>query len=418
MELSLMTLTTLKRLAVSASGFAVALATLALCSQAKAAQYFVRETAAETGIELSDAHAATVLVKNLIANRAADSLGQTESTADYVLQPRLLKLGDVYLLTIEKSRTGEILYAAQTKFRDMANLDIATGRAVELAFNEAEATSNVAHNSSGSRRNSEAGPSAPYAESDMVARVDSGRSGATAVRDLPMSDEQGRENSRSARAAARPAGSARMLAQQDSTVRPYGSGSGTTSGTSSGDTGAGPSAATQPSAAARTEAATTPSVASSIANKFPDRKMGYWNLGVGPVFPRKLESDHLMYGVSGGYVWDLQPQISIKALAEAAFTSANDGAQFTDVGLGANYYFLNSLESAPYLTADMGYGYAKSDTAGSAEGFSLGLGAGYQFFRTTERTLDILVRFTTIMNGLSRTGGNPSALGARFAVNF
>lgn len=151
----------------------------------------------------------------------------------------------------------------------------------------------------------------------------------------------------------------------------------------------------------------------------PGRKVGYWTLGFGPFVPRKLGSDKAMYGVSGGRVWDVNPRASVKIIGEGAFSSGSGGARFIDVGAGANYYLQQSnAETAPYVTADFGYGIADDVDDRSAEGFSFGTGFGVQFFRTTETTLDVLLRYAVVLDDVEGTDANPSIIGARLAVNF
>lgn len=151
----------------------------------------------------------------------------------------------------------------------------------------------------------------------------------------------------------------------------------------------------------------------------PGRKMGYWTIGFGPFVPRKLGSDKAMYGVSAGRVWDVNPRASVKIIGEGTFSSGSEGARFFDIGAGANYYLQQAnAETAPYVTADFGYGFADDVNDRSAEGFSFGTGFGIQFFRTSETTMDVLLRYAVVLDDVEGTSSNPSILGARLAVNF
>ncbi|MES2963938.1 MAG: hypothetical protein V4760_08610 [Bdellovibrionota bacterium] len=160
-------------------------------------------------------------------------------------------------------------------------------------------------------------------------------------------------------------------------------------------------------------------IQSQTPSLLPGRKMGYWTVGFGPFVPRKLGSDKAMYGVSAGRVWDVNPRASVKIIGEGTFSSGSEGARFFDVAAGANYFLSQSnAETAPYVTADFGYGIADDVADRSAEGFSFGTGFGIQFFRTTETTLDVLLRYAVILDDVEGTSSNPSIFGARLAVNF
>ena len=156
----------------------------------------------------------------------------------------------------------------------------------------------------------------------------------------------------------------------------------------------------------------------NIVSEFPERQGSRWLVGLGPMVSRHMASDQVMYGLAGEFVWDLNPFLSTKVMLEANLTGGGDGAQYYNGSVGGNYYFVNRIENAPYVTADVGYGFASSIADGTAEGFSLGLGVGYELLRTSTNPLDLSFRFSTIFSGMSKGYGDPSIIGARISVSI
>jgi hypothetical protein len=335
------------RLALAAVAVAVLAPTAAF-----AANFFVQDTVVDDGIDAEAARVATNLVKNAVAARAADQLVADEYRASYVLQPRLMRLGDSWILTVEKIRGQETLFAAQTKVRRIDQLDQAARSATSAAIDEPslqEGPRNLA--------GVQADPAIPY-------RV------APSTRD-------------------------RIIV-----VDPSGSVSGTTTDLESA----------RSSGEIRSDRA---------ADLWPaERKVSYWTIGIGPFLSRRLESDSVMYNFALGHTWDINPRASVKAIGEANFSSSGDGARFFNLAAGANYFFpTRDVDTSPYVTADIGYGFATNVSRDEAEGFSFGTGVGFQFFRTTETTLDLLLRYAVIFDNVNGDG-NPGVAGLRMAVNF
>lgn len=294
------------------------------------AAFYVHETIAEPGIALEDARAATNLIKSSVAARSSDTLIDDDYRADYNLQPRLMRLGDSTILTIEKMRANEVLYTAQVKVDRIDQLDRAARNATFAAIDEPS----LAQRRSGTivETRPETGPpvtiyTGPYTSGETARSVSRG------VNVLPM-----------------------------------------------------------------------------------ERKVAYWTVGVGPFIPRRLDSESLMYGFMGGRIWDINPRFSAKAIIEANFSSGAEKARLFNFATGGSYFFDSARATSPYATVDIGYGLADTDDE-SAEGFSFGTGAGIQFFRDTETTLDLLVRYAVVLNSVNGEG-DPSVIGLRMAVNF
>jgi hypothetical protein len=319
-------------------GMALFAVTAFSCESVLAASYFVADTIAEDGILPADARAATNLVKSSVSERHGDSLVENEARASYVLQPRMMKLGDSYILTVEKSHGQETLFAAQAKISRVDQLDRAARSATTAAIEEPSAQEGaVAIN-----------PQPRYQPRPTV------------IYQVPVEDTT----------------SATTIKREDTTIY-----------------------ADQPA--------------------ITDRKVSYWTVGFGPAVSARLEDDSVMYSFMAGHTWDINPRAEMKVLAEANLSSGDEGARFFNIGTGANFFLPETTpDTAPFVTADIGYGMAEDASNDDADGFSVGLGAGFQFFRTTQTTMDVLVRYVRVLDEVDRGDSNPSVLGARLAVNF
>ncbi len=305
-----------------------------------AADFFVRDAIPENGVAIEDARATTNLVKNAVVARSTDRVLQIETPDAYILQPHLMKLGDSWILTVEKLRGSETLFAAQSKTTRLDQLDSAARSATFAAIDEPSPRTQVA-----------TGAAVPYQ--------------VPPIQNQPPIQVQPAVN--------QPA--------------PYANQGGTTAGR-------------------------------TIDVLPANRKVSYWSIGVGPFFPHRLQNNTVMYDIAAGHAWDINPRAGVKVTAEGNFSSGAQTGTFLNFSTGANYYVRTlGYDTAPYFTGDMGYGFARSAEQQTAEGFSLGVGAGFEFFRTTETTLDLLFRYNIILNTIAGEG-YPSVLGARLAVNF
>ena len=316
-----------------------------------AANFYVMDTVPEEGASKDDARVATRLIKNAVSNRPSDQLVEDEFRADYILQPRLMRLGESLILTVEKNRGEETLFAAQTKVSSVENLDRAARNAAFAAIDEPSLERMPQRRSIASEN----------VESNVPYRVEPARPQRIIV--VPPASEP-----------------------QAAILEP----------SSSGQTSSVP-----------------------IIDVMPRRKVSYWTAGIGPMIGRQLETDSVFYNFALGHVWDINPRASVKAIGEASFSSGNDGARFFNIGAGGNYFFpTRDYSNGPFVTADIGYGFAEDRSDDEAEGFSFGTGVGYQFFRDTETTLDLLLRYQTIFDQVDANSSNPSLVGVRMAVNF
>jgi hypothetical protein len=104
------------------------------------------------------------------------------------------------------------------------------------------------------------------------------------------------------------------------------------------------------------------------------------------------------------YAWEVRDQAAIKILADGA-------ARMAFGGIGGDYFF-SDRDISPLLELDLGYGGAKDHSSG----FALGGGAGYQFFRTSAVTLEVLLHYATIFEPAHEN--NPGIFGMRVGLCF
>jgi hypothetical protein len=261
--------------------------------------------------------ATTSLVRDAVTAGGKHTLTKTEAMADFVLQPKLLGLGEEYVLTIEKRRGNQVVLANQVRVSNLDDLDKATARATREVL---EGQSNII--------SSTTLPSEPVTN--------------------PLE---------------------------------------TASRTEDWDRGVTP-----------------------IYN--------YWTAGVGPFGGNNLDTDNILYSIALGRTWDIHPRVAIKALGEAAFSTGEEDANLFNIGVGPSYYFMrDNAAQSPYANLDFGYGFGQANNNKDINGFSLGLGVGYRFFRTATTGMEISARWATIFDP-AVDNDNPQIIGARLGVDF
>ena len=298
-------------------------------TSAFAAEIFVEDTIVQTGASQEEASTAYELVRSSVTTAGRDTVTDNLATAEFVLQPKLMKLGDSYVLTVERRRGEEIVYASQVKASSLADLDRAARRATIAALS---------------------GP-APSATRSAV--------------------------------------SEQVIEEQNIYTAP-------------------PVASTE---------ATTTTTRERYDITPGMRPEGYWSLGIGPSFGRRLGTDDVFYNFAIGRNWDIDPRASVKLIGEAAFSTGSQSASLINFGGGASWFFAHDKNGSAYVTGDLGFGFANTATDESADGFSFGAGVGYQFFRMRSASLDAQLRYQAVMNETDGEGF-PRLIGARVAVNF
>jgi hypothetical protein len=103
------------------ANFAVLLVSLSSIS-AQAAQVYV-EPASGSGVSASDLTTATDLVSSSVSDVSSDTVVNQASQAEYVLKPKLIRLGEAYVLSLSKVRDGKVVFSSQLKAAHMDELD-------------------------------------------------------------------------------------------------------------------------------------------------------------------------------------------------------------------------------------------------------------------------------------------------------
>jgi hypothetical protein len=359
---------------------------LALTQTAEAARFFVTDATSGPGVNRQDTRSLTGAVRNTVQSSESDTVVNDPSDADYVLQPRVIKTVAGLIVTVEKKRGNEILFAAQSKVASRAELGRAARNAALSAINEP--TPSVAAEGPQAPRQP---PGAPLPSGESISGATRGNPPAEGAPAVPYSGQ--------GTGAQKPPGGAQA---QQPPAQP---------------------APPSPLSEATGELAPAPAGRETTMRASGDvwpvkRKVGYWSVGIGPFIPRRMGTNEMMYGAMIGHDWDINPRASLKVLGEASLSSGNNQARFYNVGAGASFFLGQSLDTAPYVTADIGYGFAEDARGGTGEGFSWGTGIGVRFFRLTETTMDLLLRYNVVTQTIAGGEANPSVLGVRLAVNF
>lgn len=330
----------------------------------QAADIFVDETVLQSGVTQQEADTVHDLVRNSISTAGGDKVVKSEGEADFTLQPRLMKLEDSYILTIERREGEEITYASQVKAESLTGLERAARRATLAAVN--------------------APASGQQPEEQSVA--------GTTQEDQPQ-DAQQQEGSQSA-ATGEAADEQQQAQQQDEAAKKE-----------------------RPSIIdpepARAFSATRPGAQLNPAS----RPYRHFTVGAGPFIPRRLNTDDLFYGLSVGHSWDVHPRASVKLLGEASFTTGDEDAYLYNLAAGGSYFFWPTNNGVAYVTGDVGYGLAQSAIDEDLDGFSVGTGVGFQFLRTDKTSLDLLLRYA-ILADEAEEEDFPQLVGVRLGVNF
>lgn len=153
-----------------------------------------------------------------------------------------------------------------------------------------------------------------------------------------------------------------------------------------------------------------PSYGDKPADKIPSHSQ--YSLGFGPAFLSSLNSDGVGLGLEAARSWDVQVA-SVKVFSSFALRGT---ATFGQLGLGVNKFVVED-DTAPYVSADLGYGFSKADHGGPwASGFVIGAGGGVQLFRRADIQVDVGLRFALLLK--DTTLGHPSLTFFRAAVLF
>jgi hypothetical protein len=137
-----------------------------------------------------------------------------------------------------------------------------------------------------------------------------------------------------------------------------------------------------------------------------------WYFGMGPTWVDKVNASRGVFNLAIGYYWEIDPMWALKIVYDGS------AGNFNYVALGTNYYFSDHKQS-PLVTAELGWGGASTDDSvtvksESINGWVIGAGAGYQFFRTSKVNLEILAHAAVMTE--SNHLGNPAKYGIRVGI--
>ncbi|CAN5657907.1 hypothetical protein BH10BDE1_BH10BDE1_27120 [soil metagenome] len=154
-----------------------------------------------------------------------------------------------------------------------------------------------------------------------------------------------------------------------------------------------------------------------------------WKLGFGPAWGDQMNVDKSGILFTLGFVWGIDPNFDL----DLAFRSANfdksgeSGAHFTEFLIGTNYYLTRS-RNAPFLTAGVGRTSASVSIPDSTSiinssddtlnGWSVRVGAGYKFFRTSTVNLGVEANYSKVFGESSRSKQSPGLTSLALALYY
>ncbi len=108
--------------------------------KADAATVFVQPPATSEGTEAGLGSTLYELVKAAVSDESGYSLSGTAKDADVTLQPRLLKLGGSYIVSVDKLKGDKIVFTTKMKAATADDIDNVSSRVVRSALRETKAT--------------------------------------------------------------------------------------------------------------------------------------------------------------------------------------------------------------------------------------------------------------------------------------
>lgn len=111
-----------------------------------------------------------------------------------------------------------------------------------------------------------------------------------------------------------------------------------------------------------------------------------YQFGMGPHVSSNLGTSNSVFGAVLGANWEISERNEARGYIH--FISG-DNTQFVAAGLGIQYFFTDTT-NAFYISPSLAYAGAKDRTYNeNVTGFAIGLGGGYQFFRTSNVKMDV-----------------------------
>lgn len=148
-----------------------------------------------------------------------------------------------------------------------------------------------------------------------------------------------------------------------------------------------------------------------------------WSFGLGPGGGMAVNSSKVGTFWHIGYQWGLDANYAL-SLAYEGVSVKDTSASLGNLQIGLDYVF-NDHNASPYISGGFGYGSASAETTNkgffnssddNASGFTLGVGAGYKFFRSSTVNLGVGARYWVVLDTTSQ--GTPSAWATALTVYF
>lgn len=112
-------------------------------TQAFASLYYVEKAKYTSGANRSDAEVVEELVRNHVAADGSQRLTSETKDADFILQPKLVKLGGSYSVTIEKKERDQVVFSSSLKAQRIEDMDAIVGKLVYAVINEQQVQQTV-----------------------------------------------------------------------------------------------------------------------------------------------------------------------------------------------------------------------------------------------------------------------------------
>jgi len=148
----------------------------------------------------------------------------------------------------------------------------------------------------------------------------------------------------------------------------------------------------------------------------PNRR-GFFEAGIGPSFALGMSTDQALFDLVGAYLYNINPQVAGKVLADLNFGAGTDTSRWINLALGADYYLsaIRPSYGIPYITGDIGFGFTRTASNREDDAPAVGGGAGFKF-ATQALNLDINLHYQVLTAQVDNR--TPSLLGLRAAMNF
>jgi hypothetical protein len=114
-------------------------------------------------------------------------------------------------------------------------------------------------------------------------------------------------------------------------------------------------------------------------------------LGFGPYGSSNIGASHLLYGFSGGKIWEVSSHWEIRS---DLFIAANGDGSIGTLTVGPAYSY-SAGNVSPFLSAQIGFGYADGDTSNSV-GYAGQAQLGVKLFRLSDKQMEAFGSYSRV----------------------